>query len=95
MKTLSKEIFLKSCLSTHGNRYGYDNVVYVNMRTKIKINCSIHGEFLQNPLSHISGSGCKEQGIKLLHIRESLWINNKEKMKNVIIKFLKHKQNVH
>lgn len=31
---------------------------------------------------------CKEKGIKLLHIREELWIKNKQKMKEVIIKFL-------
>lgn len=32
---------------------------------------------------------CKEKGIKLLHIREDLWLKDKEKMKNVILKFLK------
>lgn len=32
---------------------------------------------------------CKEKGIKLLHIREDLWVNKKEKIKEVIIKFLK------
>ena len=32
---------------------------------------------------------CKEKGIKLLHIREDLWIKDKEQMKEVISKFLK------
>ena len=32
---------------------------------------------------------CKEKGIKLLHIREDLWLKDKEKMKKVIYKFLK------
>lgn len=32
---------------------------------------------------------CKEKGIKLLHIREDLWIRDKEQMKEVISKFLK------
>ena len=32
---------------------------------------------------------CREKGIKLLHIREDLWLKNKEKMKNVIKLFLK------
>ena len=31
---------------------------------------------------------CREKGIKLLHIREDLWLKNQEKMKQVIIKFL-------
>ena len=32
---------------------------------------------------------CKEKGIRLLHIREDLWIKNPEKMKEIILKFLK------
>ena len=32
---------------------------------------------------------CREKGIRLLHIREDLWIKNPEKMKQVIQKFLK------
>lgn len=35
---------------------------------------------------------CLERGVKLLHLREDLWMLHKEKMKNVIIKFLNHKQ---
>lgn len=31
---------------------------------------------------------CREKGIVLLHVREDLWIRDKEKMKNIIIKFL-------
>lgn len=33
---------------------------------------------------------CRERGIKLLHVREDLWLKDKEKMKKVIIKFLKN-----
>lgn len=33
----------------------------------------------------------KEKGIKLLHLREDLWLKNKEKMKKVIHKFLDFK----
>ena len=32
---------------------------------------------------------CRKKGIKLLHIREDLWLRDKEKMKNVICDFLK------
>lgn len=31
---------------------------------------------------------CRDKGIKLLHVREDLWIKDKEKMKEVILKFL-------
>lgn len=34
---------------------------------------------------------CREKGIKLLHIREDLWISNKEKVKDFIIAFIKNK----
>ena len=34
---------------------------------------------------------CREKGIKLLHIREDLWIKDKEKMKNIIKEFLEKK----
>ena len=34
---------------------------------------------------------CRKKGIKLLHIRENLWIKNKEKMKKSIEKFLYYK----
>lgn len=33
---------------------------------------------------------CREKGIRLLHLREDLWIRDKEKMKSIIIKFLKN-----
>ena len=31
---------------------------------------------------------CRQKGIKLLHVREDLWLINKEKMKNIIKNFL-------
>lgn len=31
---------------------------------------------------------CREKGIKLLHIREDLWLKDKEKMKKIIVNFL-------
>ena len=33
---------------------------------------------------------CKELGIKLLHIREDLWLRDKNKMKEIILKFLEY-----
>lgn len=45
-------------MKIHGNVYGYDLVLYKGMRHKVTIVCNIHGEFLQTPSSHMSGSGC-------------------------------------
>jgi hypothetical protein len=58
MKKLSSEDFISKCMEIHKDRYLYDNLIYINMRTKVKIICKIHGEFTQSPNSHINGSGC-------------------------------------
>ena len=42
----------------HGDKYDYSKVEYVDIITKIKIRCKIHGEFEQTPDSHLHGSGC-------------------------------------
>jgi len=57
--------FLKMIASVRLDRaavYNYDNVDYVNNSTKIKIGCSIHGEFEQRPADHRSNSGCPKCG---------------------------------
>jgi hypothetical protein len=57
-KKLTTEDFIIRSNNIHKNRYSYDKVVYHNMHTKIKINCSKHGYFEQTPLHHIKGVGC-------------------------------------
>lgn len=52
------EYFIKRSKETHGDRYSYEESVYVNTETKIKIFCSEHGIFEQRPLCHIRGKGC-------------------------------------
>lgn len=44
--------------SVHGNRYGYNNVIYQNSNIKVSITCHKHGDFEQTTGSHLSGSGC-------------------------------------
>ena len=43
---------------THNNKYTYDESTYTNVYTKMKIICPEHGEFYQEPASHIKGVGC-------------------------------------
>ena len=56
---------------THGDRYDYSKVVYEHARSKVKITCKKHGEFLQSPNYHKRGGGCpkcfdpKKKGPKL------------------------------
>jgi very-short-patch-repair endonuclease len=50
--------FITEAKEIHGDKYDYSQVEYVNGNTKVKIICSIHGEFWQNPHNHLNGQGC-------------------------------------
>jgi hypothetical protein len=54
----STEDFIKQANITHNNKYDYSLVEYENYKNKVKIICKKHGEFLQSPNTHLSGSGC-------------------------------------
>lgn len=55
---LTKEEFVKRAIEVHGDKYCYDSVDYVSLKTKVLIICPEHGEFLQEPGSHMRGRGC-------------------------------------
>ena len=55
---MSREEFIERARIVHNDRYDYSNVVYTNNRTKVRIICPVHGEFLQAPGKHLSGQGC-------------------------------------
>ncbi len=43
----------------HQNKYTYDDVIYINIDTKVSIKCPEHGVFMQTPYKHInSKQGC-------------------------------------
>lgn len=50
--------FIKESNLVHDNFYNYDKVNYINAKTKVKITCPIHGDFLQKPNDHLKGKGC-------------------------------------
>ncbi|MBI95829.1 DUF723 domain-containing protein [bacterium] len=52
------EDFIEKAVKIHGDKYDYSRVEYKNIKSKIKIICKIHGEFLQTPHEHLSGCGC-------------------------------------
>lgn len=60
MNKLTTEEFINKAKKIHGEKYDYSKVEYVNAHTKIIIICKLHGEFLQTPNSHLSGSGCPD-----------------------------------
>ncbi len=54
------EEFTNKANLIHKNKYDYSNSEYINSKTKVKINCPIHGEFKQTPSDHLSGRTCNE-----------------------------------
>lgn len=58
--TVSLQEFLERAEKVHGNRYDYSKVDLVGQRTKITIICREHGEFQQEPHSHLNGKGCRK-----------------------------------
>ena len=53
-KTKTTEQFIYEAKRVHGNKYDYSKVEYVNNKTKVCIICPEHGEFWQEPSTHVS-----------------------------------------
>lgn len=49
---------IKCFRKVHGDKYDYSKFKYKGNSFKSIIICPIHGEFLQNPCSHLDGHGC-------------------------------------
>jgi hypothetical protein len=58
LKRLTTQQFIERAISVHGDRYDYFLADYIGSKIKVKIICSVHGEFLQQPGNHLSGRGC-------------------------------------
>ena len=50
--------FIEQAREVHGDKYDYSKVEYVNNSTKICIICPEHGEFWQEPATHLRSQGC-------------------------------------
>jgi hypothetical protein len=57
-KYKTTEEFIKEAIKTHGDKYDYSLVNYINAKTKVNIICPIHGEFEQTPRYHIAEQNC-------------------------------------
>lgn len=84
----TNEIFLEKAKETHGEKYDYSETNYINKRTKVKIKCPIHGEFMQAPMNHIHGQGCPECG-KIVAQKREMPCKNKRKTKEEFQKDIK------
>ena len=51
-KPMTKDEFVRRSKEVHDNYYSYDNIKYIDGKTKVNITCPIHGDFPQRPNSH-------------------------------------------
>lgn len=81
---LNKDIFIKRAEEIYGkNRYGYDDVIYINNYTLVKIYCPECNEyFYKEPRMFLSGFGCpscsrREKSLKQ-QMPQDIWIHRAE-----------------
>jgi hypothetical protein len=57
---LTKEKFVEKASLVHKNKYNYSDSIYINSRSKLDINCPIHGTFNIQANNHLNGQGCRK-----------------------------------
>lgn len=57
-RRMSELEFIEKARSVHGDKYEYERSGYKTNRKPVTITCREHGDFQQDPSSHIQGSGC-------------------------------------
>jgi hypothetical protein len=50
--------YIEACKLVHNNFYDYSTTLYKSNKTKVRVICPLHGEFLQMAQHHINGCGC-------------------------------------
>lgn len=70
-KRLTTEEYIIKVKATHGDRYDYSELVYVDCDTKVRVLCKIHGAFQQWPSDHRRGFGCPHCSGKARHTTKS------------------------
>jgi hypothetical protein len=55
----TQEEFIDRVKSVHGERYGYEETVYINNKSRITAECSDHGKFEMIASDFIRGYGCQ------------------------------------
>lgn len=65
MAKLTTDEFIRKAKIVHGDKYIYDQTVYINNKTKVKIYCKEHGYFEQCASSHVNAEcGCPKCGLE-------------------------------
>jgi len=56
---ITNQNFAERANKVHENKYSYEKFDYVSREKDVVITCPIHGDFLQNAITHLRGHGCK------------------------------------
>ena len=59
----STEDFILKAKRIHGDKYTYEDSVYLGAYTEVTITCRRHGTFRQKPFTHLQGCGCQKCGL--------------------------------
>ena len=63
-KKLTTEIFIERAKLIYEERYLYDQVKYINSKTKVEIICPLHGSFFILVNNYLNGHSCPKCGIE-------------------------------
>ncbi|MFM2393874.1 MAG: Pacmanvirus [Bacteroidota bacterium] len=75
-------IFIENANKLHCYKYDYSLTEYFNIRTKVKIICPIHGDFLQYPQHHLNGKNCKKCSIDNNKLTKDVFISKSNEIHN-------------
>lgn len=77
--------FIAKARKVHGEKYTYDECMYIDCDTKVAIRCPKHGLFYQRPANHLTGNGCPKCGYVAVSEKRSFSLDD----------FLKRAKDVH
>ena len=58
MRDFKTSKFIEKAIAVHNDKYQYDQVTYINAKTKVSVGCKIHGYFEISPDNHLRNRGC-------------------------------------
>lgn len=87
-KKKTQDEVIENFKKIHGDKYDYSLVEYIRWDKKVKILCSLHGEFIQTPNGHLCGRGCwkcsgEANGDKLKMTKEEFLSRSNTKHGNI------------
>jgi hypothetical protein len=82
-KPLTTYEFITRSKKKYGDKFSYEDTIYVNQKTKLKLKCNIHGEFETYPSNHLVGMGscpkCRKIQNGLTHKKDTSFFIKKAK----------------